>query len=122
MGLVVSSARLISFPAHGAIEFLLGLALMAAPFAVGADPAGIVVGFGLGVLVTGVSLTSIGAGPRGTTTSVTAHQAYDQGLSLGGAGAALVLAIAGQGAVAVSILVIAAALFTLSMATRYSAR
>lgn len=79
-------------------------------------------GFGLGVLVTGVSLTSIGAGPRGTTTSVTAHQAYDQGLSLGGAGAALVLAIAGQGAVAVSILVIAAALFTLSMATRYSAR
>ncbi len=121
MGLVVSSTRLISFPAHGAIEFLLGLALMVAPFAVGADPAGIVVGFGLGVLVTGVALSSIGNGPRGIV-SVAAHQAYDQGLALGGAGAALVLALAGQGTVAIAILVIASALFALSLATRYSAR
>jgi len=118
----VSASRLISFPAHGAVEFLLGLALMVLPFAVGAEPAGVVVGVGLGVIVSGIALTSVSPDRRGSTVSVSAHQAYDQGIALGGAGAALVLAVAGQGPVALGILVIAGALFALSIITRYSAR
>ena len=56
----MSSSRRIPFAAHGAVEFPLGIALMAAPFLLGADPAGTVVAVALGVLIAGVALTSVG--------------------------------------------------------------
>lgn len=123
MMLPMSASRLISYPAHGAVEFVLGVALMALPFLLGAQPAGIVVGVGLGATVCAIALTSIGADGRTPgAVAVSAHQAYDQGIALGGVGAALVLALAGQATIAVGILAVAASLFLLSLVTRYSAR
>ncbi|MDO9407685.1 hypothetical protein [Patulibacter sp.] len=117
----MSSSRRIPFAAHGAIEFPLGLALMAAPFLLGADPAGTVISVALGVLIAGVALTSVG-GPRASTLPLSAHESYDQALALGGVGGAAALAVVGQSAVAVAVLVCSLALLVLSAATRYSGR
>lgn len=117
----MSSSRRISYAAHGAVEFPLGLALMAAPFLLAADAAGTVVAVALGVLVCGVALTSAG-GPRGSAIPLSVHESYDQALALGGAGGAIALAIVGQLPVAVAVLVVSLALLALSVATSYSGR
>jgi hypothetical protein len=114
-------SRRIPYAAHGAFEFPLGLALMAAPFALGADPAGAVIAVALGFLIAGLALTSVG-GPRRGALSLSAHESYDQVLALGGTGGAVALAIVGQGATAVAVLVASLALLALSLATRYSGR
>jgi len=118
----MSSTRRIPFAAHGAIEFPLGLALMAAPFLIGADPAGTVIAVALGALIAGVALTSIGSGPRPSSIPLSAHESYDQALALGGVGGAVALAVVGQAPVAVAVLVGSLALLVLSFATRYSGR
>lgn len=110
--------RRIPFAAHGAVEFPLGLALMAAPFLLGADPVAAVVAVALGALIAGVALTSIG----GSRLPLSAHESYDLALALGGAGSAVALAVAGHGAVAVAVLVASLSLLALSLATRYSRR
>lgn len=117
----MSSSRRIPYAAHGAFEFPLGLALMASPFLLGADPAGTVVAVALGVLIAGVALTSVG-GPRGSAIPLSTHESYDQVLSLGGVGGAVALALVGQAPVAVAVLVCSLALLALSAATRYSGR
>jgi hypothetical protein len=117
----MSSTRRIPFAAHGALEFPLGLALMAAPFLLGADPSGTVVAVALGVLVAGVALTSVG-GPRAAAIPLTVHESYDQALALGGMGGAVALAVVGQAPVAIAVLVCSVALLVLSLATRYSGR
>ena len=45
-------------PAHGALEMLAGLGLMAAPFALGFGPAGLVVTVLLGALLFGMALSA----------------------------------------------------------------
>lgn len=114
-------SRRIPFAAHGALEFPLGLALMASPFLVGADAAGTAIALVLGALVAGVALTSVG-GPRGAAIPLSTHESYDQALALGGAGGAVALAVAGQGPVALAVLGCSLALLALSFATRYSGR
>lgn len=114
-------SRRIPYAAHGAVEFPIGLALIAAPFALGADPAGTVVAVLLGVLVAGVALTSVG-GPRASAIPLSTHESYDQVLGLGGAGGAVALAIVGQAPVAIAVLIGSLALLALSFATRYSGR
>jgi hypothetical protein len=117
----MSSSRRIPFAAHGALEFPLGLVLMAAPFLLGADPAGTVVAVALGTLVAGVALSSVG-GPRAAAIPLSAHESYDQTLGLAGVGGAVALAVVGQGPVAAAVLVCSLALLVLSFATRYSGR
>ncbi|WP_026911868.1 hypothetical protein [Patulibacter minatonensis] len=113
--------RRIPFAAHGAAEFPLGLALMAAPFVLGADPAGTVVAVTLGVLIAGVALTSVG-GASGSAIPLSTHESYDLALALGGAGGAVALAVVGELPVAVAVLVGSLALLGLSLATRYTGR
>jgi hypothetical protein len=105
--------RTISLPTHAALEFALGLALLAGPFALGLDPTGLVAAVSLGVLMVGLAL----AGPDSLPLS--AHQAFDLGLvaALGGGG--LGLAAAGEPAGALLLLLASAAQLTLLALTRW---
>jgi hypothetical protein len=118
---IVSSPRRISFATHGALEFPLGLALMAAPFLLGADAAGTAIAVALGVLVAGIALTSVG-GPRESSIPLRAHESYDQALALGGVGGAIALAVVEQTSVALAVLVCSMALLALTLTTRYTGR
>ena len=67
---------------------MLGVALLAGPFVLGVEPAGLVAAFSLGVLLVGLAL----AGPDSLPLST--HQAFDLALAaaLGGGGVGLGLA------------------------------
>ena len=67
---------------------MLGVALLAGPFVLGVEPAGLVAAFSLGVLLIGLAL----AGPDSLPLST--HQAFDLALvaALGGGGVGLGLA------------------------------
>jgi hypothetical protein len=80
--------RSISLPIHAALELALGLALLAGPFALGLEPAGLVAGFSLGVLLVGLALVGPDSIPLPT------HQAVDLAVvaALGGGGVGLGLA------------------------------
>ena len=78
--------RSISLPIHAALELALGLALLAGPFVLGLDPAGLVAAFSLGVLLTGLAL----AGPDSLPLST--HQAFDLAMVAALAGGGLGLA------------------------------
>jgi hypothetical protein len=117
----VRTTRRISFPTHGAIEFALGGALMAAPFVLGAGVAGTAVAVALGVLVAGVALTSIGDG-RSAPLSLRAHESYDQALGGAGVACAVGLSAAGEEPAGIAVLALCVALLLLSQVTRYSAR
>ena len=84
--------RTISLPLHAALELLAGIALLVGPFLVGAEPASLVAGVALGVLLAGLAL----AGPE--SLPLASHQAFDLALvaALGAGG--LGLAAAGDAA------------------------
>jgi len=81
-------SRTISLPTHAALELALGIALLAAPLALGLEPAGLVAAVSLGVLMVGLALAGTDSLPLST------HQAFDLALvaALGGGGIALALA------------------------------
>ena len=112
--------RLFSLPLHGALELLIGLATMAAPFALGFGPAGTVVAVVVGALVVGLALSAAVA--ESGTVDIAAHYAYDLGLAIGLVGAGVVFAFAGDTAAAVWFLSASAAQLALNLTTRYSAR
>ena len=69
--------RAISFPTHGALELVTGLAVAIVPLALGVGAAGAVFAIFLGVLMIGLALGA--AAPGGTTAvPVTAHAVYDR--------------------------------------------
>jgi len=80
-------SRTVSLPTHAALELVLGLAVLAGPFALGAEPAGLVAAVSLGALMVGLALAGPDALPLST------HQAFDLGLvaALGGGGLGLAL-------------------------------
>lgn len=117
----MTTPRRISFATHGALEFPLGLALMAAPFVLGASVAGTVVAVALGALVAGIALSAAGE-PRRGGLPLRVHESYDQALALGGVAGAVALALAGQGSVALAVLGVSLALLVLTAATRYTSR
>jgi len=82
--------RGISLPTHAALELVLGFALLAGPFALGLEPAGLVAAVSLGVVMVGLAL----AGPESLPLS--AHQAFDLALAAALGGGGLGLAIAGD--------------------------
>jgi hypothetical protein len=115
----MTAFRLISLPLHGAIELLVGLGLMAAPFLLGFDTAGMVSGVAVGALVTGMAIGAAGAGDG--PFDVTAHFAYDLGLVAGLFGAGLALALGGDPVAGVTFIAAAIASLALNATTRYSA-
>ncbi len=123
MLLVMTALRLISFPVHGAVEMLLGFALMAVPVALGLSPAAAVSGVVVGTILVGLSLSSTDAGhdPRGTMT-LSAHHAFDYGLATGLLGAAAILGATGDKIAALVFGLAAAAQLALNLTTRYSHR
>ena len=116
----MTALRLVSLPMHSALEMLLGLALMVAPFALGASTAGMIAGVVVGALVVGLALQALEAGGR-PALPVSAHHAADYGLVLGLAAGALVLAI-DDGIAATVFGAPALAHLALNVFTRYSAR
>jgi hypothetical protein len=72
----------ISIDLHGAIELLIGAALVLLPFALGFEPAAIAFSAALGALVIGLALTASEPGGRASI-PLAAHAAYDWGLGVG---------------------------------------
>ena len=116
----MTAFRLISLPFHGALELVVGLATMAAPFALGFGGAATVVAVVVGALVVGLALSASVA--ESGTIDIAAHYAYDLGLAVGLMGAGVVFAIAGDTAAAVWFVSASAAQLALNLTTRYSAR
>jgi hypothetical protein len=115
----MTALRLISFSTHAALELVLGLALIVAPFVLGFSAAGIVVAVAIGALTAGLALSA--ATSEGTTIPISAHWTFDQALALGLLGSAAVIAIAGDKVAAITFAVAALVQLALNVTTRYSA-
>ncbi len=118
----MTALRIISLPTHAALEMLLGLALGAAPFALGLSTAATFVGVVAGVLVVGLALQSLDTGTDGEGLHLSAHLAGDQGLTLGLVAAAAIVGATGETRAAALFGLAAALQLTLILATRYSSR
>lgn len=114
----MTAFRLIPLPIHGVIEMLLGLVLMAAPFALGFGPAGLVTSVLIGAVLTGMAISNT-AGER-PELPISAHFAFDQAAVLGLLGATAFLGFDGDVPAAVTFLGAAATQFALNVTTRYS--
>jgi hypothetical protein len=117
----MTAFRIFSLPAHGAIELVVGLATMAAPFALGFGPAGTVAAVAIGALIAGLAL-STGSSDRGGL-SVGGHFAADRGIAFGLLLSAAVLGAAADDRPAALFLAAMAVTQTgLNITTRYSQR
>jgi hypothetical protein len=118
----MTAFRLIPLQTHGALEFLVGLAAMVAPFALGFGPAGTVLAVCVGAALVGLALGST-TDERGVpAVPVATHHAADYGLALGLGASALLLAVSGDGVAGVTLAALAALQLALNLGTRYSAR
>lgn len=119
----MTALRLISYPAHGAVEMLVGFAVMAAPIALGLSAAAAISGVVIGAVVVGLSLSSTDTGMTGRSPmTLSAHHAFDYGLVMGLLGAAAVLGLAGDKVAVLVFALAAAAQLALNLTTRYSHR
>jgi hypothetical protein len=111
----MAASRQVSLPAHGAVEFLIGMAMILAPVALGLDAAGIVVSAALGSVLMGTALTLTGH----RTPHVAWHNGFDTVFVIATALVALALALAGDGPAAVFLAAVTALQAALNSATRY---
>jgi len=110
--------RAISLSAHGAIEILLGIATMVAPFLLGFSTAGGIASLLIGLLLVGAALSTIDA----RSMNVAAHYAWDHAATIAVLGAALALGIlAGDRHATAYLAAVAVAQLGLSFGTRYTA-
>jgi hypothetical protein len=116
----MTAFRLISLPAHGAMELLIGLALMASPFVLGLTPGATVFMVLVGAVVAGLALGAA-VGDTGSI-DIAAHYSFDLALAIGLLGAGLVFALAGDGPAGGVLLGAGVAQLGLNLTTRYSAR
>jgi hypothetical protein len=110
-------ARLIPLDMHGALEAALGALMIVAPFALGFEPAGMVVAVATGALLVSVALASHA---DSTVIPVSSHVAFDSFFTAAMAVGAAGFAFAGDVAAAVSFAVSALAFALLGSLTRYS--
>jgi hypothetical protein len=110
----MTAFRLISLPTHAVLELLVGIGLLAAPFALGFGPAGAALSVVLGVLLVGLSL-GVGEG-----LPVSTHLAFDQALVIGLAAGAVALAVADDRPAALAFVAGATLQLVLTLMTRYS--
>jgi hypothetical protein len=117
----MTAMRLIPLPLHSALEMLLGIAVGAAPFALGLSAGATIVGVVAGVLLVGLALQSVDTG-TGASVAISAHLAGDQGIALGLAAAGAIMAVADQALAAGLFAGVAIAHLLLILATHYTAR
>jgi hypothetical protein len=110
--------RRFTLPAHGAIEFLVGMVMMIAPIFLGFGAAGLVISAFLGSILAGTALT-LNAADRGP--AIAFHSQFDSLFAVVMALAALGLAIAGQASAAIFLAALVAAQAALYFTTRYAA-
>jgi hypothetical protein len=114
----MTAFRLVPLHLHGALELLVGLALMGAPFALGLSTAALVAGMAAGALVAGLALSAAIA----DDIDIAAHFAYDVGITIALLVGAIVLAISGDPTAAALFAVAGISALALNMTTRYSAK
>jgi hypothetical protein len=107
----------ISLPLHGAVELLVGLVALVAPFALGFTLPGAVVSLLIGVCVVGLALDAAQMPAR-----VSAHQAFDYGTAFAAVLVAIPLALVGDAAAALFLGALGLSQLALHTATRYSTR
>jgi hypothetical protein len=111
-------ARLLPLHVHGALEMLVALVIMAAPFPLGFEPAAMVASVLLGALVLSVALgTHIG--DEGAL-PISTHAAFDVAFAIALGAGAIVFAIAEDVPAALFMAVSAVTLILISSLTRYS--
>ena len=115
----MTAFRLISLPFHGALELLVGLFTMVAPFLFGFTPAGTLAAVVIGAVIVGLSLAA--ATDEQGSLPIGAHFAFDRGIVIGLVGAGAVTGLAGDTGAALFFALTGAALLALSLTTRYSA-
>lgn len=118
----MTAFRLIPLQTHGALEFLVGLLTMVAPFALGFGPAGTVLAVAVGAALVGLALGSTTDERGAPALPVALHHAADYGLATGLGASALLLAATGDAVAGGTLAAIAIAQLTLNLSTRYSAR
>jgi len=114
----MTAFRLVPLHLHGALELLVGLGLMAAPFALGLSSAAIVAGMAAGAIAAGLALDAA----IDEDLDVSAHYAYDVALVFSLLVAAFVLVLAGDPPAALVFGAAALVALALNITTRYSAR
>jgi hypothetical protein len=111
---VVVTLRRLSLPEHGVVELCAGLALIAAPFALGFGPAGLLASMAAGAVLAGLGL--------GEGLSISAHIAADTFVAAVLIGLAVALAIAEERTAAGILAAVAAGELALSAGTRWTRR
>jgi hypothetical protein len=114
----MTAFRLLSLPAHGAVELLTGLAMMAGALALGLGPAGTVLAFAAGAIAFGLALAAADSGAMRSST----HASLDQALAVGAIAAAAVLVLAGDGLAAGLLIAFGVIQIALASVTRYAKR
>jgi hypothetical protein len=110
-------ARLIPLSMHAALEMLLGMVTMVAPFLLDLGPGATVVAVALGTLVVGMALSlAVDDG----SLPLHAHHAFDYGLVFGLLGAAIVVGLAGDRAGTALLAGVGLTQLALNVTTRYS--
>jgi hypothetical protein len=116
--------RLVPIHVHAALETLLAPALIAAPFALGFEPAALIAAVVLGVLLMGTALStgaSLGREPmRDGGMRVSAHASVDLGLAFAAAVCAVVFGFAGEPAAGLFFGAVAILHGALATTTRYA--
>jgi hypothetical protein len=111
---VVVMLRRLSLPEHGAVELLVGLALIAAPFALGFGPVGLLASMAAGAVLAGLGLAE--------ELSISTHMAADAFLAAALLAAAVALAASGERTAGGLLAVAAAGELALSAGTRWTRR
>ncbi|WP_205698041.1 SPW repeat protein [Conexibacter sp. SYSU D00693] len=120
----MTAFRLIPLPVHGALELLMGLFTMAAPFLFGFEAPATVIAVLVGAMTVGLALAAASAEPAGArgTLPVATHHAFDYGLTVGLLGAAIVVGLDGDANAALTMTLLALVQLSLNLTTRYSLR
>jgi len=117
----MTALRFIPLPTHTALEMFLGLALGAAPLALGLSTAAAFTAVILGALIVGLALQALDVDGNGTF-HLAAHHAADVGIAIGLGLAAPVLSSTGDATGAALFAAAGGLQFVLTLATRYTAR
>ncbi|MFN8133076.1 MAG: hypothetical protein U0R70_16150 [Solirubrobacteraceae bacterium] len=113
----MTAFRLLSLPAHGAVELLTGLAAMAGALALGLGPAGTVLGFAAGAVAFGLALAAADGSMRSSL-----HATLDHTLAAGAIAAGALLATAGDPLAAGLLVAFGVVQIGLASVTRYAKR
>jgi hypothetical protein len=106
--------RRLSLPEHGAVELLVGVALIAAPLFLGFGPAGLLASMVAGALLAGLAFSD--------TLPINTHMAADMFISAALIATALALAANDETAAAGVLAAAGAGELALGMATRWTRR